>query len=212
MCSKSTILLFIVAFVLCAACKKEYGERRSAQTTPSPASAQSSTSPQTASPGNGISSSGARTDACALLTAAEIEAVQREKVKETKLSGSNEGGFSVSHCFFTLPTFTNSISLQITQRADGPNARDPKTFWRDTFHREHKFEEEREQEGEGDSAPPIKLSGIGDEAFWMGTRVGGALYVLKGNSYVRVSVGGSGEESDKIRRSKQLAQKVAAKL
>jgi hypothetical protein len=220
MISGSKLVIVIAALLVCVACKKDEGPQTAAGAAASPA-AQSSAASQTPSPSsnNAAAATTAKTDACALLTSAEIESVQREAVKETKLSGSREGGFSVSRCFFTLPTFTNSISLQITQRGEGPEARDPKRFWRDTFHREHKSERkqekeksERKVEEEGESAPPVKVTGVGDEAFWMGTRVGGALYVLKGNNYLRVSVGGSGEPADKIKRSKELAQKVAARL
>lgn len=221
MISRIKVLLVITAVLVCGACKKDEPQQASPNAAASPAAGQSRTSTQTPSPGSAGAAAAvaAKTDACALLTTAEIESVQRETVKETKLSGSRESGFNVSRCFFTLPTFTNSISLQITQRGEGSAARDPKEFWKDTFHREHKSEKEREkekaerkEEGEGESAPPVKVEGVGDEAFWMGTRVGGALYVLKGNNYLRVSIGGSGEEADKIRRSKELAQKVAARL
>ncbi len=155
-----------------------------------------------------------------ILTNQEIEAVQRETVKETKLSGSSQSGFTVSQCFFTLPTFSNSISLQLTQKGEGAGARDPKEFWRDTFHEERQKVNEREKDGaragkkeeEEKSAPPQKVNGVGDEAFWMGSRVGGALYVLKGSNYLRISVGGAGDSSEKIRKSKTLAQKVIARL
>jgi hypothetical protein len=218
MISRVKLVLGLTAVLVCGACKKDEPQQTSTNSAASPAAGQSI---QTPSPGlsEAAAAGGAKTDACSLLTTAEIESVQRETVKDTKLSGSKESGFRVSRCFFTLPTFTNSISLQITQRGEGAGARDPKEFWQDTFHREHKSEKEREkekaerkEEGEGESAPPVKVDGVGDEAFWMGTRVGGALYVLKGNNYLRVSIGGSGEEADKIRRSKELAQKVAARL
>ena len=161
-----------------------------------------------------------KSDACALLTNADIEAIQKEAVRETKLSSSSQGGFAVSQCFFTLPTFNNSISLQITQRGDGAASRDPREFWRETFHPESKSEKERErekkergrEEEEEEGAPPQKISGVGDEAFWVGSRIGGALYVLKGNSYLRVSIGGGGPQSDKIQRLKSLAQKVTERL
>jgi hypothetical protein len=181
-----------------------------------------------------------KTDACALLTSKEIELVQGEPLKETKLSGTAEGGFVVSQCFYTLPTFTNSISLSVTQKGEAVGARDPKEFWRETFKRGEEREKEREREKRGgekgrdrekerekerelqkaqgrgeeeeESAPPKKVPGIGDEAFWMGSRVGGALYVLKGNSYVRVSVGGAGDEASKIRKTKALAQKAIVRL
>lgn len=158
------------------------------------------------------------TDACALLTSADIQSIQGEAVKETKLSGRSAGGFNVSQCFFTLPTFTNSVSLAVTQRGEGAGARDPKEFWKDKFHGEEELEKgnrgESREEGEEEekSAPPQKIAGIGDEAFWMGNRIVGALYVLKGHSYVRVSIGGSGDQQSKIQRSKALAQKVIKRL
>src|SRR5258705_10140795 len=89
-------------------------------------------------------------DACALLTSSDIESVQREAVKEVKLSGFFDGGFSVSQCFFVLPTFTNSISLQLTQKGQGTGARDPREFWNNIFHGERKMERERERSQEED--------------------------------------------------------------
>ncbi len=159
-------------------------------------------------------------DACALLTTAEIQAVQGEAIKETKLSGQATGGFNMSQCFFTLPTFTNSISLLVAQRGEGSGAHDPKDFWRETFNesehegkgkrRERKKEKREEEEEEG--APPEKVTGVGDEAYWTGSRIGGALYVLKGNSYLRISIGGPADQATKMKKSKALAQKVVARL
>ena len=159
-------------------------------------------------------------DACVLLTSEEIQSVQNEPVKERKLTGRADGGFNVSQCFFTLPTSSNSISLSVTQRGEGDNARDPKRVWQDTFHREKEGEKERDHDKkekradseEEEAGPSQRIAGIGDEAFWMGSRVGGALYVLKGNTYIRISVGGSGDESVKTRKSKALAQKALARL
>jgi hypothetical protein len=171
-------------------------------------------------------------DACALLTAQEIRSVQGESLKETKPSGGLGNGLSISQCFFTLPTFTNSISLVVTQRGEGAGARDPKEFWEETFAKESagerekergkKSEKEREQEAnktrernreeEEEAAPRQKIAGVGDEAFWTGSRVGGALYVLKGNAYLRVSVGGAGNQQSKINKSKALAQLALKRL
>jgi hypothetical protein len=46
----------------------------------------------------------------------------------------------------------------------------------------------------------------------MGSRIGGALYVLKGNAYLRISIGGPSDQADKIKKSKTLAQKALARL
>ena len=185
--------------------------------TPAPSVA-TQTSPQqttTASADSGKE----KVDACMLLTSKEVQSVQGEALKEAKSSGRSEGGLSTSQCFFTLPTFTNSISLAVTRRGDGPGARDPKQFWKETFHRETESEQardrdrnkgqernERGEEEEEKGAPPQKITGVGDEAFWAGSRFGGALYVLKGNAFIRVSVGGTGDQQTKIKKSKALAQ------
>jgi len=216
MFSRSTLLI-VAVLMIATACKKS-DSSLSSSTAPNATPTEASASPPATPSAETTAGGQAKTDACALLTSADIQAVQAEAVKETKLSGSTEGGFTVSQCFFTLPTFINSISLQVTQRGDGARARDPREFWVDTFHRDEKSEKEREkekgrkQEEEEETAAPLKVSGVGDEAFWMGSRVGGALYVLKGNDYIRVSVGGPGDQTDKIRKSKLLAQKVISRL
>src|SRR5882762_8948077 len=81
--------------------------------SPSPASQPASSESAAAKP---------NIDACALLTSQEIESVQGEALKETKLTGQAAGGFSISQCFFTLPTFTNSVSLLVTQKGAGAGA------------------------------------------------------------------------------------------
>lgn len=209
------LLAFVLfSFVLIAACKPG--------TTQPPASAPQGSSNTNAPPSSPANPAGQpiapaetaakpKIDACALLTNKEIEAVQGEAIKETKLSGQSTGGFSVSQCFFTLPTFNNSVSLLVAQKGEGGDARNPRDFWRDTFH-ETKAKENKEREEKEESTPPKKMPGIGDEAFWLGTRVGGSLYVLKGNAYVRVSIGGPADQAIKMAKSKNLAQKALARL
>jgi len=230
------MLSFCLLFVAIGACK-------TSTTTQSPANTSSGSSEtSTASSPGQISSLGSpsaaqvatavkpKVDACALLNSKEIETVQSEAVKETKLSGQVGGGLQISQCFFTLPTFSNSISLLVAQKGDGADARDPKDFWRETFQKDSAEEKERERERdkknrdkdkkagarggeeEEESTPPQKVAGVGDDAFWIGSRVGGALYVLKGNAYLRISIGGSGDQTNKIKKSKTLAQKAIARL
>jgi Protein of unknown function (DUF1573) len=150
-------------------------------------------------------------DACSLLTSKEIESVQGEALKEPKSSGQTGGGFAVSQCYFGLPTSSNSISLTLMQKNDSPDARDPKEFWKETF-RGEKNEKKGREEGEEKATPPEKIDGVGDDAFWLGNRVGGELYVLKGNSFFRISVGGAGDKATKIDKSKKLAQMVLKRL
>ena len=152
-----------------------------------------------------------KTDACSLLTSKEIESVQGEALKEPKTSGQTGGGFAVSQCYFGLPTASNSISLTLMQKSDTPDARDPKEFWKETFHGEKNKEKGREEE-ETKPTPPEKIEGVGDEAFWLANRFGGDLYVLKGDSFFRISVGGTGDKTAKIDKSKKLAQMVLRRI
>jgi len=179
-----------------------------ATSTPQPEKKSSPASETTPTP-KSEAGDGAR--ACALLTSAEIEAVQGEPLKSTHPTAKTGGGLTTSQCYFELPTPANSVVLSVTDKAEGPGARDPKASWEEIFHREVKKEETGEEEKEKQAAPN-KIEGMGDEAFWTGNRIGGALYVLKGNTYVRISVGGSGDQTSKIEKSKTLAQNVLARL
>jgi hypothetical protein len=144
--------------------------------------------------------------ACAMLTSEDIQTIQGEAIKNTKPSERSSAGLNVSQCYFELPTTANSIVLTVTRKAKGGS--DPTESWRLIFHEEHR--PNRKEEGE--EKEPVKIDGLGDEAFWTGTHIGGALYVLKGNCYLRISVGGAGDQAAKIEKSKALAQKVLARL
>ena len=151
--------------------------------------------------------------ACGLLTKEEAEAVQGEPFKSTKASQGPGPGLKVSQCYFEMPTPVNSIVLTVTRKADGASARDPRDSWRELFYSERPREKEKEKEGEeGEEKGPQKVEGLGDEAFWSGSRVGGALYVLKDNSYFRISVGGAGDQAKKLEKSKTLAAFVLKRL
>ena len=70
---------------------------------------------------------------------------------------------------------------------------------------------EKEEEGEEDS-PPRKIAGVGDEAYWVGPAIVGALWVRKGDSYFRLSVGGPDREEVKIEKLTKLARKVVQRF
>lgn len=227
------MLFFCLLFVAIGACKTSTTTQPAANTSAgtsetstaqsSPGQITSTGSPSAAQVANAVKP---KVDACAMLESKEIQSVQGEAVKETKLSGQAGGGLQISQCFFTLPTFANSVSLLVAQKGDGTDAKDPREFWRETFQKgagEKERERERErdkdkkagargEEEEDEGAPPQKIAGVGDDAYWIGSRVGGALYVLKGNSYLRISIGGSGDQASKINKSKTLAQKAIARL
>jgi Protein of unknown function (DUF1573) len=159
-----------------------------------------------------IAESKSKIDACALLLGNEIQSVQGEPLKDSKPSGRSTGGLAISQCYFALPTSSNSISLTVTQKGDGPDARDPKAVWQQTFHREKSEEKGREEEEGERESKPEKVAGVGDEAFWMSSRVSGELFALKGNSYIRVSVGGTNDATARLTKSKEIAEMVLKRL
>lgn len=148
-------------------------------------------------------------DACSLLTSDEIKAIQGEAVESTKATPVPEGEVASSQCFFQLPTFVNSISLQVTQQASKPGAPDVKQAWTKMFPPEKL--EERETAGGQKKIPARKIPDLGEQALWTGGPAGG-LYVLQGSYYIRISVGGADDEETKIKKSTALAQLILKRL
>jgi hypothetical protein len=153
-------------------------------------------------------------DPCALLTATEIEEVQGDKVASTKTSEPQRDRFAVSQCFYTLATFSRSISLEVTRRRPG-EAETPRVHWKQMFARalEKGKDEDTARGGEKEAEPrPHRVSGVGDEAFWSGSSLGGGLFVLKGDAYFRLSVGGPEPEAVKIEKLRKLARRALPRL
>ncbi|MEP6821274.1 MAG: hypothetical protein ABI946_02885 [Chthoniobacterales bacterium] len=161
-------------------------------------------------------------DSCSLLTKDEVATIAGSPIRETKGSERREGAFLVSQCFYTAETPLQSVSLALTQATSGaPDARKPKEFWDEKFGRfrgteasepEEKEREKTKERGEGEEekrARPKKVQGVGDEAFWANGQI---LYVLKGQMFLRISVGGVGNEEDKIGKSKALAIKALERV
>ncbi len=224
----AAIIVFVLSFILTSGCSKPTTN----QATPPP-SAETAASPVPNAPNTNATVSPSASpaekvkfDACSLLTSAEIEAVQGEPVKETKPSEQTSGDFVVSQCYYALPTLSNSISLTLTERNPGKSGgQNVKEFWESTFGKdERKSEQERKKDREKEknktraqgeeeeSAPLEPVRGVGDEAFWSASRIGGALYVLKRDRYFRISVGGKGDAEAKLTKAKTLAQKALRRL
>jgi hypothetical protein len=205
-CRQVPILMsLLMAVVFLAGCSKSEKADLAAATPQPTANAKQ---PPPAEPAKSEAFTG--TNACTLLTKEEIQAVQGEPFTDSISSGKTGSGLSISQCYFQLPKAVNSIVVTLTKKAEGPGARDPAKNWEEMFDPDKKAEKKEEKE-EAEKEPE-KVEGIGDEAFWTGNRVGGALYVLKGNSYIRISVGGAGDQADKIRKSKALAQSILGRL
>jgi hypothetical protein len=162
-----------------------------------------------------------KSDICGLLTAADIQSVQGERLEGTVPGTQPTGGLVMSQCMFRTAKFNKSVSLAVAV-PDPASAISPRNFWDKQFHRsadaEHKTEmrtgkgESRAAEpNEGDSKPR-RIAGLGEEAYWMGNPITGALYVLQGRRFLRISVGGIRDEATRIENSKSLARAALKRL
>jgi hypothetical protein len=176
--------------------------------------------PQKAKVGSANASAKETVDVCKLLSNEEIEAVQGEPLKETKASAQPSGGMLMSQCVFHTATSAKSVNVALaTPNPAGNSGLMPRKFWQRQFHftevKENEIRAadkdlEPEPEEEGTKARPI--AGPGEEAYWVGNAVAGALYVLQGDVFLRISVGGVREESARIEKSKALARAAMKRL
>ena len=163
-------------------------------------------------------------DVCALLTSAEIEAVQGEPIREVKPSEQHGSSFLLSQCFLGTATFAKSVSLALaTPDPAKPSALTPREYWRKQFHPPEPEEEEKpaaagkapkkaEPEREKELRQPRPVEGLGEEAYWVGNAITGALYVLQGDAFLRIGIGGGEDELERIKKTKTLAQKALGRL
>jgi hypothetical protein len=225
-------ILFFCGVVSLAGCSSSTTSQPSSANQPSPPGQTAATpAVATASPAPGETppspaNAKPKVDACTLLTSDEIKEVQQESVKDAKSSDHATGDFLVTQCYYELPTASNSISLTLTEGSGKTGARSVKDYWEETFGKDEKTGDrdkekkkgaekakpERGGEEEEESAPLEPVRGVGDEAFWSASRVGGALYVLKRDHYIRISVGGKDKIEIKLQKSKALAQKALRRL
>jgi hypothetical protein len=181
-------------------------------------------SPQEKKPSSALEKTSQKVDACTLLTGAEILAATGEPLEEARLSVRPTSGMRTSLCIFRTPTFAKSVSLSVATQGDRSSPSVPREFWRNQFHpvrqkkgastaaETEKIQSEFRVEGENEGRKPRAVEGLGDEAFWVGSSISGALYVLLGDAFLRVSVGGIPEESLRLARSKSVASAALARL
>src|SRR6185312_8221484 len=160
----------------------------------------------------------AKPDSCALLTSADVLSVQGDAVQETKPSTQPAGGLLMSQCLFRTASPSKSVSIAIASAGSVS----PRAFWQKQFHSSKAESEERENEKpaakgksgkkEEDESRPGSITGIGEQASWVGSPMVGALYVLKGNTYLRISVGGVREESARVEKSVALERLALKRL
>ena len=144
-------------------------------------------------------------------------------MKQAKGAQTQNSSMITSQCFYTLATFTNSISLTVnlplarqsvpkpvhaifgkngsTQTRQIPKNRTPNSI----------LPNQKKKEPKKESAPPVPVSGLGDEAFWV-RRFVGTLYVLKGDTILRISIGGKQDDATRQRKAQLLAKSALEKL
>ncbi|HEY0077898.1 MAG TPA: hypothetical protein VGB73_04570 [Pyrinomonadaceae bacterium] len=187
-----------------ASSEKSQPAAQAATPSPSVVTAASTGAPTNAQPVADASKTPTAFDACALIKPSEIESALGDKVTATK-GGSRAGSpFAVSQCFYTTANFINSVSLEVNQtRPDDDGQNSLLDFWKKTF---------REARDRRKSQKPQPVAGVGDEAYWVGTSKMGALYALKKDKFVRVSVGGADAPEVKIQKSKKLLEYALKRL
>ena len=152
-------------------------------------------------------------DACVLLTAKEVEEVQHAPVKEARRSESFNGSLLTSQCFYAAAEFARSVNLTVARAGQLKVSRSAaRDHWMQIFHGPDKPQRGAVSSEERESEEPRPVRGLGEEAFWLGNRISGAVYVLEGNSYLRISVGGPGDEAAKMERAKRLARQALRRL
>jgi hypothetical protein len=144
--------------------------------------------------------------ACDLLAPHEIQTVQHVNVEGSKPSDQQQRSLRFAQCLFTAADFVHSVSLTVIT-ADAAGGAAVQTYWANTFHRRPMSAHASRKKD-----PPRRIAEMGDEAFWTGDSRTGALYVLAGDSVLRISVGGVTDEAERIRRSRRLAQAALQRL
>ena len=153
-----------------------------------------------------------RPEACTLLSAQEFESVVGEPLTGTTASPQSSEDFVVSQCYFAAKTPSNSIHVAVTMKGDGAGSRSPRSFWDETFHRGKESASGEEGEKDEKKAPPERIADLGDEAFWVANPFGGVLYVLAHDSYIRVAIGGSGKQPERIAKATALSRLILKRL
>jgi hypothetical protein len=166
-----------------------------------------------------------KVDACSLLTEGEIQSELGEALRGRKPSSQSAGGLRISQCVFVTSVPAKSVSLAVTTSV-GPRG-SVREFWQNTFHSQDTDRDSRirnspaskatagPEAAESDteeSSAPRRIEGLGDEAYWVGNHITSALYILRGDRFVRLSVGGIPSESARLGKAKTLGAAALARL
>jgi hypothetical protein len=167
-------------------------------------------------------------DPCELLKNDEIQSVQGPALKTKHPSSVTQQGYRTLQCLYQTEDINRSVSVSVTEAdPDDPQRYSVKALWKKMFAKKSKTEKEREErdserqrspladkeeEEEESAAPPKRVNGLGDDAYWVAAKYGGVLYVLKNERFIRISVGGRDDLTTKLRSSTTLARMALSRL
>jgi hypothetical protein len=150
-------------------------------------------------------------DICGVIPSSAIESAQGAPVLSTKSSQRETGGLTIAHCYYMLANQAQSVSLEVTLPGSEAATRShPRQYWRTHFGRDREIGEGEAREQERDAS--AEVSGLGREALFEGNGPVGALYVLDGDRFLRISIGSSADPASRVEKSKALARAALAGL
>lgn len=161
---------------------------------------------------------------CSVLDRAQVAAVQEATVVAADSRSRSVAGLELATCFYRAADHSRSVSFEVVSSADdAPEAATRR--WQELFHPPTAAgapEKPRSRRFAGDVVPAdaatagrtgaLPVAALGDEAFYVGTAAYGALYVLQGPVYLRLSVGGPGDLDAKLARARALAEQALTRL
>src|SRR2546428_12579403 len=99
----------------------------------------------------------------------------------------------MSQCFFRTATFSKSVTVAVAMLdPTKPSAPGPREYWQKQFHPPEQAEKEKDEPAAGQAKAPKKteeerekelrkprlIDEFGEEAYWGGNPITGALYVI----------------------------------
>jgi hypothetical protein len=144
---------------------------------------------------------------CDLIGRDAVARIESAPVVSTKESAGRSADVDRRSCFYQTDPFSKSVNLEWSRDAIPGGAR---RRWGEIFHAPAK--EAEEGRGKERLPSPKPVAKVGEEAFWIPSRFGGAFFVLSGDSFVRVSLGGPGSEEERRDHARALAEKAIDSL
>lgn len=147
-------------------------------------------------------------DPCALLSDDQVRAVQGQAPSARVASEQPAAGFRLRQCFLRTPDFARSVSVALGEPLTTDAARSgPRQSWGEMFHPATAAAPRKKGK-----ATPLRVDGVGEEAYWISDPATGVLYVLAGDVFLRLSIGGPADLEARARRAKELALFALARL